>query len=236
MLFRIIAGASLTLALLFSGCATDKGMASLDNPTAVSKSGKAIYLLTVTLRNTHVTAYQPKLMTVRVQKHTTSEYPQIIRFEADPQGKSESISPTIGCSYLLRIELDPGSSYTLLGLSCMGQSMYVNGDFFVPIASRISPAAPGVFYLGHIEATVRARKKDEFRAGPILPVQDQSVTGASNGTFDVEITDQAASDEPSFKTKFPALESIAIQKAVLDPFNRARIQQWWEKNVFNDVP
>lgn len=235
MLFRIIAGASLTLALLFSGCATEKGMAVLDNPAAVSQPSKPIYLMTVTLRNTFVTAYQPRLDAVRLQKKLANGNTSIVLIQPDLQSRFESNSSTTGCSYLLRMEIEPGI-YTLLGLSCLGQSMYTNGTFYVPIQARLSPSTPGIFYLGHIEANVRERKKGEFRAGPLLPTQEQSVTGASGGTFDVEITDQWDADSAKFEAKFPALKGIKAQKEVLPPFNRERIQQWWEKDAFNDLP
>jgi hypothetical protein len=235
MLFRIIAGASLTLALLFSGCATEKGMAVLDTPAAGSQSSKPVYLMTVTLRNTFVPAYQPRLATVRLQKKLANGNSTLVLVQPDLQARFESNSATTGCSYLLRMELEPGV-YTLLGLSCLGQSMYTNGTFYVPIQARLLPSAPGFFYLGHIEATVRERKKNEFRAGPLLPSQEQSVTGASSGTFDVEITDQWETDSVKFETKFSALKGVNVQKDVLPPFNRARIQQWWDTNAFGDMP
>jgi len=235
MLFRIIAGASLSLAFLFSGCATEKGMAVLDNPTTVSQSKKPIYLMSVTLRNNFVTAYQPRLAAVRLERKYPSGNTSIVLIQPDLQARSESNSPATGCSYLLRMELDPGD-YTLLGLSCLGQSMYVNGVFFVPIQAKLLPSTPGVFYLGHIEANVRERKKNEFRAGPLLPVQDQAVTGASGGTFDVTITDQWETDSAKFQTKFPALTGINTKKDVLPAFNRERIQQWWKDDSFGDLP
>ena len=210
-------------------------MAVLDNPTAVSQTSKPVYLMTVTLRNTFVPAYQPRLATVRLQKKLANGNSTLVLVQPDLQSRSESNSATTGCSYLLRMELDPGV-YTFLGLSCLGQSMYVNGGFFVPIQASILPSTPGVFYLGHIDATVRERKKNEFRAGPLLPVQDQSVTGASGGTFEVEISDQWTTDSVKFENKFPALKGVNAQKDVLPPFNRARIQEWWDTNAFNDLP
>ena len=236
MLLRILAGISLTAALLFAGCTTEKGMANLDNPTLPSQTGKSVYLMTVTLRNTFVTSYQPRLFSVKLSKKTASDNPHFINFEPDPQSRSESNSAATGCSYLLRMELEPGT-YTLVGLNCLGQSMTINADFFVPIAARLKTATPGVYYLGHIEATVRERKGDEFRAGgAVLPTQEQRLTGAWGGTFDVVITDQWATDGAKFGAKFPAIAKMAVQKDLLPAFERGRIQAWWEKNAFNDVP
>ena len=235
MLFRIIAGVSLTLAFLLTGCATNRGMAVLDNPTAVSKPAKPVYLLTVTLRNPYKTAYQPKLVSVKVQKRISPENSKTLLFEADPLAKSESISPVIGNSYLLRLELEPGD-YLILGLNSIGQSIFTNGVFFTPLEARLMPSTPGIYYLGHIEATVRERKPNEFRAGPIFPLQEQGLTGASSGTFEVEISDRWETDNAKFQTKFPALSGANVKKTVLPAFERAQIQQWWDKNAFNDVP
>jgi hypothetical protein len=235
MPLRLLSAAALTLALLFTGCATEKGMAVLDTPAAITKSSKPIYLMTVTLRNTYVPAYQPKLQAVRVLKKTDSPNPKIILFQADPLAKSESDSAAIGSSYLLRMEIEPGD-YTILGLDCVGQSMSINGEFFAPIEASLRPATPGVYYLGHIEATVREHKGNEFRASGKIPVQEQRLVGAYGGTFDIEITNRLETDNEKFLTKFPALKGINIHLAVLPSFNRPRVQAWWEKNGFNDMP
>jgi len=236
MLLRILAGVSLTAALFFAGCTTEKGMANLDNPAVPSKTGKSVYLMTVTLKNTFVTSYQPRLFSVKLSKKNASGNPHVITFEPDPQSRSESNSVATGCSYLLRLELEPGT-YTLVGLNCLGQSMTINADFFVPIAAKLKTATPGVFYLGHIEATVRERKGDEFRAGgPGLPTQEQRLTGAWGGTFDVVITDGWTTDAAKYGAKFPSIAKMNVQKDLLPAFERGRIQAWWEKNAFNDVP
>jgi hypothetical protein len=210
-------------------------MASLDSPAAGSKPTKPIYLMTVTLRNTYVPAYQPKLQSVRVQKKTDTEYPTVILFQADPLAKTETDSPAIGSTYLLRLELEPGE-YSILGLNSVGQSVFVNGNFFTPLQVRVVSSAPGVYYLGHVEATVRERKNDEFRASGSIPVQEQRLVGAFGGTFDVEITDRWEADGPAFFAKIPALNGVSIQKEIMSPFNRASAQRWWEKSAFTEVP
>ena len=62
MYSRLLAAASVLSAFFFSGCATELGMARLDNPEAISKSTRPVYLMTVTLKNSLVPAYQPKLV------------------------------------------------------------------------------------------------------------------------------------------------------------------------------
>jgi hypothetical protein len=232
MSLRLFAAASLTLALLFTSCATQQGMAGLENADSVSKSTIPVYLLTVTLKNNSVAAYQPKLVAVKLEKHTGPESSKIILIEADQLSKNESLSPAVGNSYLLRMAIAPGD-YTILGLTSVGQSMFTCGDFFTPLKMHLAPSAPGVYYLGHIDATVRERKEGEFRAGGnLLPTQEQRIIGAFGGTFDVEISDQWETDAAKFQTKFPALNGISIQKTILPPFSRSQIQQWWDNSGF----
>lgn len=75
-----------------------------------------------------------------------------------------------------------------------------------------------------------ANIQNEFRAGLPFPLVDQAVTGFSGGTFDVEIIDQFEKDELEFKSRFPALRDVNIQKAILPPFDRTKAQKWWEAN------
>lgn len=106
----------------------------------------------------------------------------------------------------------------------------IHGFFFTPLHSSFEAKEPGVFYLGHVNATVRERQGNEFKAGPSVPLIDQAVAGASGGTFDVEITDQWSTDEAAFLSKFPVLTGISVQKALLPAFDRTKAQQWWEAN------
>jgi hypothetical protein len=234
MLLRLIAATALTLSFLFTGCATPKGMAVLDDAAAVAKSNKSVYLMTVTLKNTFVPAYQPKLQSVKVMKKNGESH-KIFLFEADLLSRNETNSATTGSSYLLRMEIEPGD-YTILGLNSYGQSMLITGEFFTPLDMRLKVTSAGVFYLGHIDATVRERKGEEFRAGSYLPSQEQKLTGASSGTFDVVIADQWDTDSANFLYKFPALKGINIQKAILPAFNRESIQRWWERSAFVELP
>ncbi|MBK9990478.1 MAG: hypothetical protein IPP19_07040 [Verrucomicrobia bacterium] len=236
MLLRLIATAALTLSLMLAGCASHQKMANLDDTAKVSKSTKSVYLMTVTLRNTFVPSYQPKLQTVKLLKITGPDTSKVIQHEADLLSRNETNSATTGSSYLLRLEIEPGE-YSILGLESFGQSMLITGSFFTPLGARlIVSKTPGVYYLGHIDATVRARKGEEFPAGGYLPRQEQRLTGASTGSFDVAISDHWETDGAKFLNKFPALKDLNVQKAVLSPYSRESIQRWWDKNTFTQRP
>lgn len=131
--------------------------------------------------------------------------------------------------YVLRMPLEPGR-YVIRGISSMASSFPINGFFFTPMHVPLTVKEPGVYYLGRVEATVRPRKGHEFRAGPVIPLIDQSVAGAAEGTFDVRFVDDWARDEEMFRRRFPALKDAQVRKAILPPFDRAVAQTWWEKN------
>ena len=133
--------------------------------------------------------------------------------------------------------MEPGQ-YIILGLTSWGQSMSITGDFFTALDYNLTVPAntPGISYLGHIDATVRARKEGEFRATLKLPTQEQRITGSFTGTFDVATTDAWETDREKFKTKFPSLKEAQVTKAVLPPFNRERVQRWWDTNGFAELP
>ena len=229
MLGRILATALSVLVLLLSGCATPTKMAFSDDSDTIQKTSKPIFLMTATLRNTYKTSYQPKLIVVHVERAVIKDGADRINFTMDDKAKNESDSPALGSSYLLRMELEQGE-YVIRGLTGMARSFPIFASFFAPLHAKLKSVEPGVFYLGHVEATVRERKGDEFKAGPSVPLIDAAVAGASTGTFDIEISDQWEKDEPKFLAKFPALSKVTVQKAILPPFDRALAQQWWEAN------
>lgn len=228
MLSKLITTTSLALVLLMSGCATPTKMAFQEDSDQVSKT-KPTFLMTTTLRNTYRTSFQPKLIVVYVERDKVKGAEDRINFTMDDKAKNESDSATVGSSYLLRMELDSGE-YVIRGMMGLARSFPINGFYFAPMHSKLTAAEPGVFYLGHVEATVRERIEPEFKAGPSIPLIDQAIAGASTGTFDIEISDQWEKDGPKFLAKFPVLNGVNIQKRILPPFDRAFAQKWWEEN------
>ena len=126
------------------------------------------------------------------------------------------------------MQLDPGT-YAIQGLTCLNRGFLINAFFFAPLRESLQVSGPGVFYLGHVDAIVRERVDNEFRAGPVAPLMDQSVSGASGGTFDVTISDQWERDRTEFVAAFPALKAASIQKAILPAFDRVKAQRLWEE-------
>jgi hypothetical protein len=222
--------ASLCLfAALVTGCATKTPMVFGDDGEKLSDKSKPVLLMTATIKNSYKPGYQPKVLVLHVERPGATESKDRMNFVMDDKAKNESDDPVKGSQYFIRMELEPGT-YDIKGMTSMSQSFPVIATFFTPMHSVLNVKGSGVIYLGHVEATVRERQGNEFKAGPSIPLLDQALSGASGGTFDVAITDAFATDEALFRSRFSALKDAAITKQILAPFDRAKAQDWWEKN------
>jgi hypothetical protein len=229
MLSRFLSCAALVGAVLLAGCATPTKMAFGDDREAASATAKPVMLMTVNFKNKYRPDYQPKLIVVHVERPGATEAKDRINFTMDDKARMETGNAEAGNTYLLRMELPPGK-YQIVGMSSRSGIFPFTGAFFAPLHVPLEVTGNGIFYLGHVNAVVRERQGNEFRAGPPIPLLDQAVIGASGGTFDIEIVDAQASDESLFRERFPVLKSASIQKAVLPAFDRARAQKWWEEH------
>lgn len=217
-------------ALTLSGCVSPKKMAFQKDTDTVTATTGAVFLMTATLKNNYRTFFQPWARSVIIERALHKK--DRLSFLIDTKARNnESFSSELGNSYFFRMELEKGI-YVIRGLSGQGGVVPLS-SFFVPLHAQIASAGSGIFYLGHVSAVVRERVDNEFRAGILYPFIDQAATGYSGGTFDIEITDQFEKDEPEFRSRFPALKDVSIQKTILPPFDRAKAQQWWEDHWSN---
>lgn len=226
MIKRLLTLGALLFAMLLTGCATRTKMAFENDSDKITANSKPVLLMTVTLKNAYKTSYQPKLLVVNVEKPDAKDSKDRLNFTIDDKARVDSNKAEVGNSYLVRMELDPGT-YKLMGLTSTASGFLINGYFFAPLHSDIVAKKSGVYYLGHVDATVRERKGEEFKAGSQVPLIDQAVVGASGGTFDIAISDAFATDEALFRSKFPALKGVTIVKDILPAFDRAKAQAWW---------
>lgn len=225
---RLLSLVLLTSTLLVTGCATRTKMAFEDATEKLTPTSNPVFLMTTTIKNNYKN-YQPDLLVVGIEKPGAKEAADRFNFTMDEKALIESDKKDAGKTYLLRFQL-PAGDYDLVGLRSLVRSFPIISTFITPLTATIKAAAPGVYYLGHINATVRERKDKEFRAGPVIPLLDQAVSGASGGTFDVVISDEWATYEKNFRTTFPVLAGVEVKKAILPPYDRAKAQAWWEKN------
>jgi hypothetical protein len=227
MLYRAASLVVLTGALLLAGCATPTQMAFGDDAERLEPKSKPVLLMAVTLKNQYRTSIQPRMIVLHVEKPDAKEARDRLNFRVDEKSRIETDAAPTGNTYLLRLPLEPGK-YQLMGLSSMGRSFPITGLYFTPMHMPLEVKEGGVYYLGHVQATIRERQGNEFRAGPPLPLIDQALIGASGGTFDVEVIDDQPLDEALFRARFPVLRDVTIRKALLPAFDRAYAQKWWE--------
>lgn len=222
--------AVLVFGLALVACAApSRTMAFGSDAEKLTASSDPVFLMTVTIKNLYKPGFQPKVELVSFDRSTANEKIPLFGFLVDEKAKDESGSVEKGNSYLLRMQLAPGQ-YRLMSVSGRAGAFPLVGHVIAPLHLPLLASEPGVFYLGHVNATLRERQGNEFKAGPSLPLIDQAVVGASGGTFDITISDRQAVDEPAFRTKFPALAGVPIKKTILPAFDRSYAQQFWEKN------
>ena len=205
-----------------TGCMTPMPLSG-DNDKV--EANKPIALLTVTLRNDFKPAFTPKLTTVSVSRNGGAQSADRFSFAPDEKSRHESRDLPDN-TYYLRLGLEPGP-YSLNSIQSLGQFFPISGQFFTYVLQDFRMPSSGVTYLGNISANVLPKQEGDVPAGAIIPLIDQAVSGAYTGTFDVRISDRSATDLSEFRKRFPALQSVRIDKAILPPFDRNKAKRHW---------
>jgi hypothetical protein len=203
------------VAIFVSGCATIKPMA-LDNIKAIELDQRSVALMTVKTSNQYRPNYQPNVCSIFIWT-TGKEGKEKYTFSVEKPYNSVENQFN---EYLISIDLPPGK-YKLREIFGTSGIFPFRGMFSIPIYVDFELKPNKVIYLGRIEAVVRERKNDsEMRAGPVIPLVDQAVTGFSGGTFDVRIFDNYDEDIVIFKQKYPVLNNYAVEKAILPSWKK----------------
>ena len=219
----------MALALL-SSCATVHEMALKKSDQSLSLNGKGMVLMSMEISNHYKSEYQPQIIVSQVEKPNAKEKKDRDNFKTDMDG---TVASSDGSRYLLRMELKPGH-YILRGAMCTYRSLFIMATCQMPVHGEFDVQADQITYLGRASGVIRERNGDEFRAGPPIPLIDQSVAGFSGGTFDVTISDQQEEDLHSYRQLFPALKGHEIEVSILPPFDRERAQIWWDSDGSKD--
>ena len=223
---RIILLLTLALAVLATGCATGPNMLLAEEASKLDPS-KPLFLMSVTVKNNYQERWKPRIQTVVLEKDGVDGKPEKVIFRMD--GKGAIASETGDTTYLVRFPTE--SLPTIVrGFNAMGSAFPIHGRYFVPLHANLGKSEAGIYYLGSIQAVIRERKDNEFKAGPSIPLLDQAIVGASSGTFDIEISDAYDTDIALFRKTFPALKEADIMRSVLPKWDRAKAQLYWEQN------
>lgn len=199
------------ITLILGGCATIKPPPLNSNMAGIDVSKESIALLTVKIANKYKTGYQPDIKSLLI---LTNEEQGRKEFSFSVDEKYNEVRNAYN-EYLISFQL-PAGDYKLYQLFARSGMFPVTGTFVVPLYSCFSIKPQTINYLGHIDATVIKRMDDNtLLAGPVIPLIDQAVIGASGGTFVITITDQYEMDIKLFEKKYPYLAKHKVENHTL---------------------
>jgi len=181
------------------------------------------------MKNANKENANPKPFILYIRNPENKSKKDRFNFIMDKDGEIKEGSETV---YLYRASLVPGTYY-IKSVSGRVQKGLLFGTAILPIFQTVDLEKPGIYYLGRIDGVIRKRSNDnEFRAGPPIPLIDQSATGISNGTWDVRIYDNSAGDLKLVRANYPALRTVDINNKILPPFDKKMIQKKWDDNTY----
>lgn len=224
---RLVASLAALAASALAGCAATM---PLQADSDVPRGANAVLLMTATLTNAYRPSVRLEPLFVRVCRKGAADGSGCVAFRVDDLARPAAAEG--GDRYFLRFDLD-GGEHEILSLE--GQDI-LHGPFVVPIHADVTARGAGVFYLGHLSATMRAREAGEFRAAPPpfvwglggLVMEAFAGFGFYGATFDVRITDRSEEDIAGFRSRFAALRGAIIERSILLPFERSKAQRRWE--------
>ncbi len=198
------------LAIVFiaylSGCATVKPMPLGASTKSVEVASQSILLGRLTIKNENKPKHQLTLQVVYVEKDGKT-----ISFTKPALlAETENVSN----DFIFSLSSTPGAA-ELSSMNLLSRSLLINGNAQLPFKQEIVFPDSGIVYIGNITATIVPREDDQPRAGSVIPLIDQSVTGISSGTFVVDIADNFEQDKEAMIKKFPFLQGKEITKAIL---------------------
>jgi hypothetical protein len=209
--------------VMLSGCVTVSPMAFDKTSKQVDVSAKSVVLMTFDVSRADDSRYVPRPVMLNVKKLDSQTKDDQLHFRMSE--KEDRFATTNGQEiYAMRMALDPGR-YQLTGVGGIAGAFPFVGNFFVPLLLDFVVSSHSVVYAGHVQAKLRPRQEGEFRAGPMIPLIDQAVTGVSTGTFDVTVEDSSIQDIALFRSTYPALADIPVGNALLPSFDRAKVQR-----------
>jgi hypothetical protein len=192
-------------------------------PSALGPDGKqldvseeSIALLSVKVTNKYKTDYQPDIKNVFIWEDKSEDRK---KYSFAVEEKYNEVENEFN-EYLISFQLPPGK-YEIREFFAQKWAFPVIGSFTLPIYADFSIAPNEIVYLGNIDARIIERTSDdELRAGLVIPLVDQAVTGASGGTFVIEITDCFNDDIEKFKQKYYQLTGCDIINLTLPPWKK----------------
>lgn len=220
---RFLGAMSICVAL--AGCATVNPMAFDKEAKTIDTSEKSVVLMALEVSRSDDSRYVPTPFVVKLEQPNAQSKEERQNFKLDED--EDTVKDGERTVYLTRMALKPGQ-YKMGEVMGQAKGFPFIGTFVVPLLMDLNVKPNSITYVGRLTANLRPRQGEEFRAGPVIPLIDQSVTGLSGGTWDVTAENLSEKDLALFRSHFPALTTATIENAPLPAFDRAAVQRWWE--------
>lgn len=204
-----------------TGCVSVRKQPLTEGTKDLDLSKGSIVLLTVITTNQFKPEWRPypPLLDVLSERGSKIELSRTDIGKQIPSRLFATDSDVLSPQYLVSAQLPPGR-HVLRHILGVSESALVEGSFCIPLLLGFELPEGKIVHLGRIEAVNRPRSENELRAGIVIPLIDQAVTGFANGTFDVRVTPASQDDIALFKQRYPALQSRHIECVSLPSWDR----------------
>jgi hypothetical protein len=211
--------------LVLSGCASKLPMAIDSETQTLDLSDKSVLLLMVDIERKEESRFKPtpNFMVIGKLDSDGNSVDRKIQ-NVDDDGEFEISDDKT--RYLFRIPAAEGTA-SLPHIYGQARAFPIIGQFSLPVGMDVPVKNGSVIYLGRLEAVLRPREDNEYRAGPVIPLLDQSLSGMSGGTFDIKLVDRSDEDLPLIRKAYPVLANTPIETRLLPIPDRDFLDRQW---------
>ena len=211
--------------LVLGGCANKLPMAVDSETKTLDLSDKSVLLLMVDIERKEPSRFKPEphfLIVGKLDEKGQSVDQKIVSMDGDGEFEINDDKTR----YLFRIPAPEGTA-RLPSIYGQAKAFPLVGQFFLPVGMDVPVKKGAVIYLGRLEAVLRPRADNEYRAGSVIPLIDQAATGMSGGTFDINLVDRSSEDLPLIRKAYPALANTVIETKLLPIPDRDFLDRQW---------
>lgn len=199
--------AVLLLVVLFvlSGCSNFSKM-PLQPDGFMAKDAQSVLVGRIKIQNKNKPKYQPKLLSINIERGGDNNVFQTPTLITEVENESKD--------YLFSLAMDPGVA-TLTNFVLVSRVFPVNGTGVLPFQVPVDFPANSIVYIGNLDVSIVPREEEQPRAGSVIPLIDQSVTGFSSGTYEVDVSDNYDEDLALLMDNYPYLSGREVIKVML---------------------
>jgi hypothetical protein len=193
---------------IIAGCTEE--MAISTKTKKIDLTQDSIVLMTAKISNEVSTSYQPTSCFVVINNVKTKKSKT---FQVDKPYNSVKNQFK---DYLISMKCVPGENKIQV-INGFSEQILIYGNWEIPVNKSFNVESGKIVYLGRLEAVNKKRvSDDEVRAGRIIPLIDQAVSGFSGGTWHTKIYDNYEEDIATFKKEYPLLSNYTVEKVLLE--------------------